>query len=68
LGVIAPASYEEVVGGKVIGTRWVHKVKGGGIKSRLVVQDFKEEGTTDRELYAGTSSMSSLSTLLALAS
>ena len=63
--MISAANPEETIGKKVIGTRWVLKLKGVAIKARLVVQDFNN-GTTDASLYASTLNMSSLRALIAL--
>ena len=65
--MISAANPEETIGKKVIGTRWVLKLKGVAIKARLVVQDFNN-GTTDASLYASTPNMSSLRALIDLAS
>ena len=41
-------------GGKVIGVRWVDVAKNGGVRSRLVCQDFNTDKKHGDEMFAPT--------------
>ena len=69
MGAMTPVKRSEVVGKRVIQTRWVNGEKDSRVKSRLVLKDFnRSQGRTQPEMFPPTPSTLSLVTLLAASS
>ena len=51
---IRPRYEAQAAGGKVVGLRWVHSAKNGGVRSRLVCQDFNKDAKRSDDMFAPT--------------
>ena len=51
---IRPRHEAQAAGGKVVGVRWVDSAKNGGVRSRLVCQDFNQDKKHTDEMFAPT--------------
>ena len=51
---IQPRYEAEAAGGRIIGVRWVDCTKNGGVRSRLVCQDFNEDVKKNDDMFAPT--------------
>ena len=51
---LRPRHEAQAAGGKVVGVRWVDSAKNGGVRSRLVCQDFNKDSKKNDDMFAPT--------------
>ena len=51
---LRPRYEAQAAGGKVVGVRWVDSAKNGGVRSRLVCQDFNKDAKKNDDMFAPT--------------